>query len=72
MILNHFHPNITFSYEIEQSIKLSLLEAFLIKEGSNIVTTVANEYTSLFRLKIQEFDVIKVLFKPSSIFQRFD
>ena len=43
MILNHLHPNITFSYEIEQSIKLSLLEVFLIKEGCNIVTTVANE-----------------------------
>ena len=30
-------------------------------------------FTSLFMLKkIQEFDIIQVLFKPSSIFQRFD
>ena len=26
----------------------------------------------IFLKKIQEFDVIEVLFKPSSIFQRFD
>ena len=48
MILNYFHPNITFSYELEQSIKLSL---FLIKEGSNIVTTVGNEYRVIIQVK---------------------
>ena len=28
-------------------------------------------FTSLFRLKVQEFNVIQVLFKSSPIFQRF-
>ena len=33
----------------------------------------ANEYYAIIQVKtIQEFDVIQVLFKPSSFFQRFD
>ena len=50
----------------------TLVITFLIKIAV-IQRTSANEYSCHYSgLKIQEFDVIQVLFKSSSIFQRFD
>ena len=41
------------------------------KAGVDMVTDLVRQYCKLL-YKYKEFDVIQVLFKPSSIFQRFD
>ena len=45
-ILNNFDLNITFTYEMEKDCKLPFLDVLLIKNGSNIVTTVYGKSTT--------------------------
>ena len=39
-VLNNFHPNIQFTYELQYNFKLSLLDVMLCRDGENIVTII--------------------------------